>query len=904
MAELPESRINERNITSEMRESFLDYAMSVIVSRALPDVRDGLKPVHRRILYGLHEQGMTPDKSYKKSARIVGDVMGKYHPHGDSSIYEAMVRMAQDFSYRYPLIDGQGNFGSMDGDGAAAMRYTEARMSKITLEMLRDINKNTIDFIDNYDGNEREPAVLPSRFPNLLVNGASGIAVGMATNIPPHNLTEVINGVLSLSYNPDITIAELMEDVQGPDFPTAGIILGKSGIRRAFETGRGSIQMRSRAEIEERGGGRQRIVVTEVPYQVNKARMIEKIAELARDKKIEGITDLRDETSLRTGVRVVIDIRKDANASVVLNNLYKQTPLQTSFGVNMIALVNGRPKLISLKEALEEYLEHQKVVVRRRTEYNLKKALDRAHILEGLRIALDHIDEIIRVIRESETDKVAMASLQEQFKLSERQAQAILDMRLRRLTGLERDKIESEYNELIAYIEELKEILADEEKLLQIVRNELIDIRERYGDERRSEIQLGGLDDIEDEDLIPEEQIVITLSHNNYIKRLPVSTYRAQHRGGRGVQGMNTLEEDFVSQLVTLSTHDNVLFFTNKGRVYKLKGYEVPELSRQSKGIPVVNAIELDNDESISTMIAVKDLESEDDYLVFATLKGRVKRSALSNFSHINKNGKIAISFKNDDELIAVRLTDGEQDILIGTSHASLIRFNETTLRPLGRTAAGVKGITLREDDKVVGLDVTNAESDEEILVVTENGYGKRTPVDDYRLSNRGGKGIKTATITERNGNIVCITSVTGEEDLMVVTNSGVIIRIDVEDISQNGRAAQGVRLIKLGENQIVSTVAKVNEEDEIKEVDESTEAIASDVDNDNASQTDLQGSQNSEAIVEDDAPGNAIHTEVEDEENTSNNDGRQEVRQDFMDRVNEDIDNADHGTDEDNEEE
>ncbi|MBO3064900.1 DNA gyrase subunit A [Staphylococcus shinii] len=901
MAELPESRINERNITSEMRESFLDYAMSVIVSRALPDVRDGLKPVHRRILYGLHEQGMTPDKSYKKSARIVGDVMGKYHPHGDSSIYEAMVRMAQDFSYRYPLIDGQGNFGSMDGDGAAAMRYTEARMSKITLEMLRDINKDTIDFIDNYDGNEREPAVLPSRFPNLLVNGASGIAVGMATNIPPHNLTEVINGVLSLSYNPDITVAELMEDVQGPDFPTAGIILGKSGIRRAFETGRGSIQMRSRAEIEERGGGRQRIVVTEVPYQVNKARMIEKIAELARDKKIDGITDLRDETSLRTGVRVVIDIRKDANASVVLNNLYKQTPLQTSFGVNMIALVNGRPKLISLKEALEEYLEHQKVVVRRRTEYNLKKALDRAHILEGLRIALDHIDEIIRVIRESETDKVAMASLQEQFKLSERQAQAILDMRLRRLTGLERDKIEAEYNELIAYIEELKEILADEEKLLQIVRNELIDIRERYGDERKSEIQLGGLDDIEDEDLIPEEQIVITLSHNNYIKRLPVSTYRAQHRGGRGVQGMNTLEEDFVSQLVTLSTHDNVLFFTNKGRVYKLKGYEVPELSRQSKGIPVVNAIELDNDESISTMIAVKDLESEDDYLVFATRKGRVKRSALSNFSHINKNGKIAISFKNDDELIAVRLTDGEQDILIGTSHASLIRFNETTLRPLGRTAAGVKGITLREDDKVVGLDVTNADSDEEILVVTENGYGKRTPVGDYRLSNRGGKGIKTATITERNGNIVCITSVTGEEDLMVVTNSGVIIRIDVEDISQNGRAAQGVRLIKLGENQIVSTVAKVNDEDDINKDGESTEAIASDVDNNNASQTDLQDSQNSEVIVEGDAPGNAIHTEVDEEDNTSGNDERQEVRQDFMDRVNEDIDNADQTADEDN---
>ena len=890
MAELPESRINERNITNEMRESFLDYAMSVIVSRALPDVRDGLKPVHRRILYGLHEQGMTPDKSYKKSARIVGDVMGKYHPHGDSSIYEAMVRMAQDFSYRYPLIDGQGNFGSMDGDGAAAMRYTEARMSKITLEMLRDINKDTIDFVDNYDGNEREPSVLPSRFPNLLVNGASGIAVGMATNIPPHNLTEVINGVLSLSYNPDITIAELMEDIQGPDFPTAGIILGRSGVRRAFETGRGSVQMRARAEIEERGGGRQRIVVTEVPYQVNKARMIEKIAELARDKKIEGITDLRDETSLRTGVRVVIDIRKDANASVILNNLYKQTPLQTSFGVNMIALVNGRPRLINLKEALVEYLEHQKVVVRRRTEYNLKKAQDRAHILEGLRIALDHIDEIIRVIRESDTDKVAMANLQEQFKLTERQAQAILDMRLRRLTGLERDKIESEYNELIAYIDELKAILADEEKLLQLVRDELIDVRERFGDERKTEIQLGGLDNIEDEDLIPEEQIVITLSHNNYIKRLPVSTYRAQHRGGRGVQGMQTLEEDFVSQLVTLSTHDHVLFFTNKGRVYKLKGYEVPELSRQSKGIPVVNAIELDNDETISTMIAVKDLESEEDYLVFATLNGIVKRSALSNFSHINKNGKIAIGFKEDDELIAIRLTDGDEDILIGTSHGSLIRFNETALRPLGRTAAGVKGITLRDGDSVVGLDVTKAETDDEILVVTENGYGKRTPVSEYRLSNRGGKGIKTATITERNGKVVCITSVEGKEDLMIVTNAGVIIRIGVEDISQNGRAAQGVRLIKLNEDQFVSTVAKVDEEEKEAEENELQETDDEVIEStDNASEN-----QQSESVVNDHLSEDIVHTETEDEDETDE-DGRQEVREDFMDRINEDIDNEDN---------
>ena len=889
MSEIPESRINERNITSEMRESFLDYAMSVIVSRALPDVRDGLKPVHRRILYGLNEQGMTPDKPYKKSARIVGDVMGKYHPHGDSSIYEAMVRMAQNFSYRYPLVDGQGNFGSMDGDGAAAMRYTEAKMTKITLEMLRDINKDTIDFIDNYDGTEREPVVLPSRFPNLLVNGASGIAVGMATNIPPHNLTEVINGVLNLSHNPDITVAELMEDIQGPDFPTAGLIMGKSGIRRAYETGRGSIQMRARAEIEERGGGRQRIVVTEVPYQVNKARMIEKIAELARDKKVDGITDLRDETSLRTGVRVVIDIRKDANANVILNNLYKLTPLQTSFGVNTIALVNGRPKLINLKEALVEYLEHQKVVVRRRTEYNLRKAQDRAHILEGLRIALDHIDEIISIIRESETDKIAMASLQERFKLSDRQAQAILDMRLRRLTGLERDKVESEYNELVQYIKELKEILADDELLLQIVRDELIEIRDRYGDERRTEIQLGNIDSIEDEDLIPEEQIVITLSHNNYIKRLPVSTYRAQHRGGRGVQGMNTLEEDFVSQLVTLSTHDHVLFFTNKGRVYKLKGYEVPELSRQSKGIPVINAIELDNDESISTMIAVKDLTTEDHFLVFATKRGIVKRSALSNFSHINKNGKIAISFKEDDELIAVRLTDGTEDILIGTAHASLIRFQESGLRPLGRNAAGVKGISLRENDEVVGLDVAHENSEDEVLVVTEKGFGKRTPVSDYRLSNRGGMGIKTATITERNGNIVCITTVTGDEDIMVVTNHGVIIRMEAQDISQNGRAAQGVKLIRLGENQHVATVAKVNEEEA---EDTESEEIAS---ND-------ESSEQQEQVIEGDAPGKAIHTEVDDSaetDATDSSDEPEELRQGFMDRVNEDIQNDDDSTEE-----
>ncbi|EGQ0299289.1 DNA gyrase subunit A [Staphylococcus pseudintermedius] len=877
MAETPESRINERNISKEMRESFLDYAMSVIVSRALPDVRDGLKPVHRRILYGLNEQGMTPDKPYKKSARIVGDVMGKYHPHGDSSIYEAMVRMAQDFSYRYPLVDGQGNFGSMDGDGAAAMRYTEARMTKLALELLRDINKDTIDFIDNYDGNEREPSVLPSRFPNLLVNGASGIAVGMATNIPPHNMREVIDGVLSLSHNPDITISELMEDIQGPDFPTAGLILGKSGIRRAYETGRGSVIMRAKAEIESRGGGRDRIVVTEIPFQVNKARMIEKIAELVRDKKIDGITDLRDETSLRTGVRVVIDVRKDANASVILNNLYKQTPLQTSFGVNMIALVNGRPQLINLKQALYHYLEHQKEVVRRRTEYNLRKAKDRAHILEGLRIALDHIDEIITIIRESETDKVAMESLQSRFALSERQAQAILDMRLRRLTGLERDKIEQEYNDLIAYIAELEAILADEEKLLELVREELTEIKEKFGDDRRTEIQLGGIDQLEDEDLIPEEQIVITLSHNNYIKRLPASTYRAQNRGGRGVQGMNTLDDDFVSQLVTTSTHDHVLFFTNKGRVYKLKGYEVPELSRQSKGIPIVNVIELDQDEVISTMIAVKDLDSEEDFLVFVTKKGLIKRSALSNFNRINRNGKIAIKFRDDDELIAVRLTDGEKHILIGTAQASLIRFKETDVRAMSRIAAGVKGIRLRDGDEVIGLDVADGDNQDEILVVTEKGYGKRTSIEDYRLSNRGGMGVKTAKLTERNGRLVCITTVEGDEDLMVVTNQGVIIRMEVSNISVNGRMAQGVRLIRLDEEQYVSTVAKVKKEPEDIEADEHTTAS--------------EASDDVEVVVDDVTPGDTIHTEAPEPEVSPE---RETLREDFMDRVNEDIENED----------
>ena len=810
-------RLQQVNISKEMRTSFLDYAMSVIVSRALPDVRDGMKPVHRRILHGMHDNGMTSDKPYKKSARIVGDVMGKYHPHGDSSIYDAMVRMAQDFSYRYPLVDGQGNFGSMDGDGAAAMRYTEARMSKISMELMRDINKDTIDFQDNYDGNEREPIVLPARFPNLLVNGTSGIAVGMATNIPPHNLTEVINAVLALSEDSEITLAELMEHVPGPDFPTRGLIVGKSGIRNAYESGRGSIVMRARCEIEEMKNGKERIVVSEVPYQTNKSRLVEKIAELAREKKIEGITDLRDETSLKEGVKIIIEIRKDKNANVILNNLYKQTPLQTSFGINMLALVKGQPKILGLKEVLSHYLEHQRVVVVRRTKFDLKRAEDRAHILEGLKIALDNIDEIINLIRASNNDEEARTGLMDKFNLSERQSQAILDMRLRRLTGLERGKIEDEYEEILQTIEELKAILADEEKLLEIIREELIEIRDKFGDARRTEITLGSITDIEDEDLIPEEQIVVTLSHNNYIKRLPSSTYRAQHRGGRGVQGMNTIEDDFVSQIVTMSTHDYIMFFTNKGRVYRLKGYELPELSRQSKGIPIVNMLEIDKDEAISTMISIKDKDTADMFLIFATRKGLVKRSALDNFERINKNGKIAITFREDDELLAVRLTDGTKEVILGTKYASLIRFPESQIRSMGRTAAGVKGITLREADEVVGLDVLD--KDQKILVVTDQGYGKLTHESEYRMTNRGGVGVKTANLTDRVGELEYIAAVEGNEDLMIVTNHGVIIRLVMEEVSVLGRNTQGVRLIKLSDNQHVATVAKVRDEIEEEEL-------------------------------------------------------------------------------------
>ncbi|ASS89682.1 DNA gyrase subunit A [Aeribacillus pallidus] len=817
MAENKESQIQEVNISQEMRSSFLDYAMSVIVSRALPDVRDGLKPVHRRILYAMHDLGMTPDKPHKKSARIVGDVIGKYHPHGDSAVYETMVRMAQDFNYRYMLVDGHGNFGSVDGDAAAAMRYTEARMSKISMELLRDINKDTIDYQDNYDGSEKEPVVLPSRFPHLLVNGASGIAVGMATNIPPHQIGEVIDGVLALSKNPDITIGELMEIIPGPDFPTAGQIMGKSGIRKAYETGRGSITLRAKVEIEERENGKQAIIVTEIPYQVNKAKLIEKIAELVREKKIDGISDLRDESD-RKGMRIVIEVRRDANVNVLLNNLYKQTALQTSFGINMLALVDGEPKVLNLKQILEHYLDHQKVVIRRRTAFELRKAEARAHILEGLRIALDHIDEVINLIRSSKTTDIAREGLMEKFSLTEKQAQAILDMRLQRLTGLEREKIGEEYNELIKLIEELKGILASEEKVLDIIREELEEIKERFNDERRTEIIATGLESFEDEDLIPKENIVITLTHKGYIKRLPVSTYRSQKRGGRGIQGMGTNADDFVEHLLTTCTHDTILFFTNKGKVYRAKGYEIPEYGRTAKGLPIINLLEIDQDEWINAIIPVPGFV-DDWFLFFATKEGICKRSPLSQFSNIRNSGLIALHLREGDELISVHLTDGTKDIVIGTKNGMLIRFHEQDVRSMGRTATGVKGITLEKNDEVVGMEVLDPGVD--VLVVTENGYGKRTHESEYRIQTRGGKGLKTCNITPKNGSVVSVKAVRGDEDLMIITGNGVLIRMDVNDISSMGRNTVGVKLIKLDENEHVSTVALVEKEEQEEQQEE-----------------------------------------------------------------------------------
>ena len=818
-----EERLNveQVNLSEEMRTSFLDYAMSVIVSRALPDVRDGLKPVHRRILYAMNESGMHSDKPYKKSARIVGDVMGKYHPHGDSSIYDAMVRMAQDFSHRYLLIDGHGNFGSVDGDSAAAMRYTEARMSKLAMEMLRDINKDTIDYTDNYDGTEKEPAFLPARFPNLLVNGSSGIAVGMATNIPPHNLGETIDAVLAVSENPDITVDELMENyIHGPDFPTAGIILGRSGIRKAYETGRGSITIRAKVEVEENRNGTSTILVTEIPYQVNKAKLIEKIAELVREKRIDGITELNDESD-RNGMRIVMRVRRDVNANVVLNNLYKYTALQTTFGINTLALVDGKPKVLTLKECLEHYLNHQINIIRRRTQFDLNKAEARAHILEGLRIALDHLDEVITLIRNSKTADIARTGLMERFKLSEKQAQAILDMRLQRLTGLEREKIDEEYKETLNLIEELKAILADEEKVLAIIREELTEIKEKFNDERRTEIAMGGVDFFEDEDLIPEENIIITLTHKGYIKRLPSSTYRTQHRGGRGIQGMETHEDDFVEHLVSTSTHDTVLFFTNKGKVYRLKGYEIPEFGRTAKGLPIINLLQIEKGEWINTVITVREYD-ENDFLFFTTKKGLSKRVSLPHFKNIRRGGLIAINLRDEDELISVRLTDGTKDIGIATKHGYIIRFDEKVVRSMGRTASGVKGIDLRENDEVVSMEII--EKDSYILHVTNKGIGKRTLENQYRKTNRGGKGYYVCRLTEETGHVVAVKIVNGDEDLMLITIHGVLIRIPVEDISITGRNTQGVRLIRLQGEEEVATVAKIAEEEKIAEDEEKME--------------------------------------------------------------------------------
>ncbi|MBO1004179.1 DNA gyrase subunit A [Pseudogracilibacillus auburnensis] len=812
-----------------MRTSFLDYAMSVIVSRALPDVRDGLKPVHRRILYAMNESGMHADKPYKKSARIVGDVMGKYHPHGDSSIYDAMVRMAQDFSHRYLLIDGHGNFGSVDGDSAAAMRYTEARMSKLAMELLRDINKDTIDYTDNYDSTEKEPVYLPARFPNLLVNGSSGIAVGMATNIPPHNLGETIDAVLAISKDPTITVDELMENyVHGPDFPTAGIILGRSGIRKAYETGRGSITLRAKVEVEENSNGTTTILVTELPYQVNKAKLIEKIAELVREKRIDGITELNDESD-RNGMRIVMRLRRDVNANVVLNNLYKYTALQTTFGINMLALVDGKPKVLTLKQCLEHYLNHQINIIRRRTQFELRRAEARAHILEGLRIALDHLDEVITLIRNSKTAEVARTGLMERFKLSEKQAQAILDMRLQRLTGLEREKIEEEYNELLKLIEELKAILADEEKVLAIIREELIEIKEKFNDERRTEIAMGGVDFFEDEDLIPVENIIITLTHKGYIKRLPSSTYRTQHRGGRGIQGMGTHEDDFVEHLVSTSTHDTVLFFTNKGKVYRLKGYEIPEFGRTAKGLPLINLLQIEKDEWINTVITISEFD-ENGFLFFTTKSGLAKRVSLPHFANIRRGGLIAINLREEDELISVRLTDGSKDIVIATKNGYVIRFDENVVRSMGRVATGVRGISLRNDDEVVSMEIV--EEDAYILHVTNKGIGKRTLETQYRKTNRGGKGYYVCRLTDETGHVVTVKIVNGNEDLMLITVDGVLIRIPVDGIPITGRNTQGVRLIRVQGEEEVATVAKIAEEE-----DESEEELDSNDEHHNNSQ-------------------------------------------------------------------
>lgn len=810
MDDRQESRITNVNLGETMRKSFLEYAMSVIVARALPDVRDGLKPVQRRILYGMNELGVTPEKPYKKSARIVGDVMGKYHPHGDSSIYEGLVRMAQDFSYRYMLVDGHGNFGSVDGDGAAAMRYTEARMSKIAVEMLRDINKDTIDFQDNYDGTEKEPVVLPARFPNLLVNGATGIAVGMTTNIPPHNLSETISALHVLMDHPDATTADLMQALPGPDFPTGGVVMGKSGIRHAYETGRGTIVLRGKVDVQTEKSGRERIVITEIPYMVNKAKMVERIADLVHEKKIDGIVTLRDESD-RDGMRIVIDVRRDASASVILNNLYKLTPLQTGFSFNMVAIVNGAPKVLSLKQILQYYLDHQENVIRRRTQYDLKKAKAREHILEGLRIALDHIDEIITIIRSSETGDKAKVILMDKFNLSDKQSQAILDMRLVRLTGLERDKVESEYKDVEAAIADYTDILAKPERVHQIIYDELLDIQKKFGDKRRTELLVGEVLSLEDEDLIEQEDVVITLSHNGYVKRLATSEFKTQNRGGRGIQGMNVHDDDFVEHLISTSTHDVLLFFTNKGKVYRSKGYEIPEYSRTAKGIPIINLLGVGAGEKIQTVINVHEGDNDDRYLFFVTQNGVVKRTPVKEFANIRSNGLIALNLKDQDELNNVILTSGQDNILIGTHLGYSVAFKEQDVRSMGRTATGVRGIRLRDHDYVVGSDILKPDS--EVFVISEKGYGKRTAAKEYPIKGRGGKGIKTANITEKNGPLAGVTTVDGTEDILVMTDSGVMIRFNIQNVSQTGRATLGVRLIRVDDDAKVATMAKVEPE-------------------------------------------------------------------------------------------
>ena len=809
---MQDNNLIDVNLTSEMKTSFIDYAMSVIVSRALPDVRDGLKPVQRRILYGMNELGVTPDKPHKKSARITGDVMGKYHPHGDSSIYEAMVRMAQWWSYRYMLVDGHGNFGSMDGDGAAAQRYTEARMSKIALEMLRDLNKNTVDFQDNYDGSEREPIVLPSRIPNLLVNGATGIAVGMATNIPPHNLAETIDAVKLMMDNPEVTTRELMEVLPGPDFPTGGLVMGKSGIHRAYETGKGSIVLRSRTEIETTKSGRERIVVTEFPYMVNKTKVHEHIVRLAQEKRIEGITAVRDESS-REGVRFVIEVRRDASANVILNNLFKLTQLQTNFSFNMLAIEKGVPKILSLRQILADYIAHQKEVVVRRTQFDKDKAEARAHILEGLLIALDHLDEVITIIRNSQTDAEAQAELMARFELTERQSQAILDMRLRRLTGLERDKIQNEYDDLLALITDLADILAKPERVIAIIKEELDESKRKFADARRTELMVGEVVSLEDEDLIEEEDIVITLSNKGYIKRLAQDEFRSQKRGGRGVQGTGVNDDDFVRDIVSTSTHDHLYFMTNKGRVYRLKGYEIPEYGRTAKGLPIVNLLKLDEGETIQTVINAKsDEASDNNHLVFVTRQGLVKRTKEAEFKNIRQNGLIALKLREGDELINVFLTNGNEEIIIGTKFGYSVRFKEDTIRSMSRMAAGVKGVTLRDGDQVVGAAAIT--EDQEVLIITEKGYGKRTSATEYPTKWRGGKGIKTANITDKNGNLAGIVTVSGDEDIMVITDTGVIIRTAVANISQTGRVTQGVKVMRLDDTARIVTFALVEPEE------------------------------------------------------------------------------------------